>query len=320
MNNDNSNTNTNSNDFNNNVERAYTRKRKRWERFDGYKLKNIPSFQKLIPFTMRTRAGSTNYFEIVYDASEIVKYIDEKNRNLEKNSDSNNPTKQYTYTQFFIALIVRMFALRPRLNRFVSRKNIYQRHNIEVAYMVKKDFSDDGDESTTVETFERDSNIDDVGNIIHDSIKGVKETTEDNTGNFADFLFKLPNFLVSFIIWIFDATTYIGYCPAVLRKIDIMQSSVVFTNVGSIGLETTPHHHLYDRGTSSILISVGRIRKEKHLTDNGIEERDVVDFKISMDERIADGFYFVKSFELLKEILDNPQQLDDRLKEVPIDE
>jgi len=311
--------NNNNNKIDSNAERAYTRKRKRWERFDGYRVKNIPSFQKLIPFTMKTRVGSTNYFEITYDASGIVKYLDEKNRNLE-NSDSNSSINQYTYTQFFIALIVRMFALRPRLNRFVSRKNIYQRHNIEVAYMVKKDFSDEGDQSTTVETFERDSNIDDVGNILHDSIKGVKETSDDNTGDFADFLFKLPNFMVSFIVWIFDATTYIGYCPAALRKIDIMQSSVLFTNVGSIGLENAPHHHLYDRGTSSMLISVGRIRKEKYLTDNGVEERDVVDFKISMDERIADGFYFVKSFELLKEILDNPQQLDNRLKEVPIDE
>jgi len=311
---------TNDNNNSTDTERAYTRKRKRWERFDGYRVKNIPSFQKLIPFTMRTRVGSTNYFETTYDASEIVKYIDEKNKKLKENFDPNNPIKKYNYNQFFMALIVRMFALRPRLNRFVSRKNIYQRHNIEVAYTVKKEFSDDGFQSTTVETFERDSNIDDIGDIIHDSIKGVKETTDDNTGDFADFLFKLPNFVVSFIIWIFDATTYIGYCPAALRKIDVMQSSVLFTNVGSIGLEKAPHHHLYDRGTGSLLISVGRIRKEKYETDNGIEERDVVDFKISMDERIADGFYFVKSFDLLKDILDNPQQLDNRLKEVPIDE
>ncbi|MCL2157516.1 MAG: 2-oxo acid dehydrogenase subunit E2 [Methanobrevibacter sp.] len=302
------------------TKRAKIRKRKRWERFDGYRLKNIPSFQKLIPFTMKRRSASLNYFEITYDAGEILKYLDGKNRNLEENFDPNNPIKQYTYTQFFMTLIVRMFALRPRLNRFVSRKNIYQRHNIEIAYVLKKDFSDDGEESTTVDTFERDSNIDDVGYILHDSIKSVKETTDDKSGDFVDTLMKLPNFIITFVTWIFDVLIYIGYCPAVLRKIDTMQSSVMFANLGSIGLEGTPHHHLYDRGTCSIFISVGRIRKQKYLGENGVEERDVVDFKITMDERIADGFYFVKSFELLKEILDNPQQLDDRLKEVPIDE
>ena len=303
-----------------NTERAYTRKRKRWERFDGYRVKNIPSFQKLIPFTMSPRSASINYFEITYDASEILKYLDEKNRKLEENSDSNNPIKQYTYTQFFMTLIVRILALRPRLNRFVSRKNIYQRHNIEIAYVLKKDFSDDGEESTTVDTFKRDSNIDDVGHILTRSIKDVKETTDDNTGDFADILMKLPNFIISFIIWIFDVLIYVGYCPEVIRKIDTMQSSVMFANLGSIGLEGTPHHHLFNRGTCSLFISVGKVRKEKYIGDSGVEERDVIDFKVTMDERITDGFYFVKTFNLLQEILQNPQQLDTRLKEVPIDE
>lgn len=310
--------NNNIDDSNN--ERAYTRKRKRWERFDGYKVKNIPSFQKLIPYLMTTRDASTNYFETTYEVGEVVKYLDEKNKNLEKDFDPNNPITQYTYTQFFIALIVRILALRPRLNRFVSRRNIYQRHNIEIAFVVKKGFSDEAEESTAVETFERDSNIDDIGYKLSDSIKNVKETIDDNTGDFVDTLMKFPNFIVAFVVWIFNALIYIGFCPATLRKIDSMQCSVMFSNVGSIGLEGAPHHHLYDRGTCSLLITVGRVRKEKYLTDNGIEEKEVVDFKISMDERIADGFYFVKTFDILKDILENPEQLDNRLKEVPIDE
>ncbi|MDR2967160.1 MAG: 2-oxo acid dehydrogenase subunit E2 [Methanobacteriaceae archaeon] len=303
-----------------NTERVYKRKRKRWERFDGYKVKGIPSFQKLIPYLMRTRDASTNYFEVTYDIGEVIKYLNEKNRNLEENIDSNNLINHYTYTLFFITLIVRILALRPHLNRFVSRKNIYQRHNIEIAFVVKKEFSDEGEESTAVENFERDSNIDDVRYKLHDSIKNVKKTIDDNTGDFVDTLMKFPNFIVRFVVWIFDALIFIGYCPAILRKIDSMQCSVMFSNVGSIGLKGAPHHHLYDRGTCSLLVSVGSIRKEKYLTDNGVEEKDVVDFKISMDERIADGFYFVKTFDILQKILQNPQQLDNRLKEVPIDE
>ena len=310
-----------SNNTDDSNERAYVRKSKRWERLDGYKLKSLSPYWKLIPYLMRTRNGATNYFELTYDAAEIIKYLDEKNRNLKENFDPNNPIKQYTYTQFFITLIVRVFALRPGLNRFISRKNIYQRHNIEVAFAVKKDFSDDGDTTSAVESFERDSNIDDVGHKLLTYIKNVKDTVEDNTGDFVATLMKFPNFIVRFVVWIFDALIYIGYCPAVLRKVDAMQCSVYFTNVGSIGLNGAPTHHLYDRGTASLLISVGRIRKEKYLTDNGgIEEKDVIDFKVSMDERIADGFYFIKSFDVLKGILDNPWQLDDRLKEVPIDE
>jgi len=303
-----------------NAERAYTRKRKWWERFDGYKVKSAQAMRKLTPFLMKTRVGSTNYFEITYDAEEIIKYLDEKNKKLKENPDPNNPIKQYTYTQFFITLIVRMLAIRPELNRFIARKNIYQRHNIEIAYMLKQEFSDEGKLQTTIDTFERDSNIEDVSHVILNSIKNVKSTAEDNTGDFVDTLVKFPNFIISFVVWIFNTLIYIGYCPAILRKIDTMQGSVMFSNVGSIGLEGAPHHHLYDRGTGTLFISVGRIRKEKYISDNGIEEKDVVDFKVSMDERVADGYYFIKSFDVLKEILDNPQQLDNRLKEVPLDE
>jgi len=300
--------------------RAYTRKRKRWERFDGYKLKSVPSFQKLTPYLMTTRDSSTNYFETTYDMTAVVKYLDEKNRTLKENPNPNISFEKYSHTQFFISLLVRILALRPHLNRFVSRKNIYQRHNIEIAYMIKKEFSDEGAVSTTVETFERDSNIDDIGNILHNSIKNVKKTTVDDTGSFIDSLMKFPNFIVFFVVWIFNALVYIGYCPAILRKIDVMQCSAMFSNIGSIGLDYAPHHHLYDRGTCSLLISIGKIRKKKYLTEEGINEKDVLDFKISMDERIADGFYFVKTFKVLEEILQNPQQLDTRLKEVPIDE
>jgi hypothetical protein len=315
--------NTNSNNINSNDEnnrRVHTRKRKKFERFDGYKVKSTPSFQKLIPYLMKPRADSSNYFEVTYDMGEVVKYLNEKNSILKEKNDSNNPIKKYTYTLFFISLIVRIFALRPQLNRFISRKNIYQRHKIEVAYVIKKEFSDEGEESTTISNFERDFNIGDVGKILFPSINGVKNRNEDTTGDFVGLLMKFPNFIVSFAVWIFDALIYIGYCPATLRKIDVMQCSVMFANLGSIGLDGVPHHHLYNRGTCSIFISIGRIRKELVQTNDGLVEKELMDIKITMDERIADGFYFAKTFDLLSDIIKNPQQLDQRLKKVPIDE
>ncbi|MDR3223236.1 MAG: 2-oxo acid dehydrogenase subunit E2 [Methanobrevibacter sp.] len=312
--------NTNSNDGNANVKKKYIRKRKRFERFDGYKVKSVHSFQKLVPYIMKPRTASSNYFEATYDMAEVVKYLDEKNSILKEKNDPNNPIKKYTYALFFISLLVRIFALRPKLNRFISRKNIYQRHNIEVAYVIKKEFSDEGEESTAISSFERDFNIEDVGKVLFPSIKGVKNTTNDNAGDFVGLLMKFPNFVVSFIVWIFDALIYIGYCPAILRKIDVMQCSVMFSNLGSIGLDSVPHHHLYDRGTCSIFISIGRIRKELVQTNDGLVEKELMDIKITMDERIADGFYFVKTFDILNDIIKDPKRLDERLKEVLIDE
>ncbi|MDR0901091.1 MAG: 2-oxo acid dehydrogenase subunit E2 [Methanobrevibacter sp.] len=322
----------NLNDDSNKETRAYKRERQKGERWDGYKVQSIPSFQKLLPYLMKTRDASTNFFEATYDVSEVVKYLDKKNQELkeerekekkeekiEKN-DPTNPIKKYNYNQFFIATIVRVFALRPHLNRFVAGKDIYQRHNIEIAYVIKKEFSDEGEESITISAFERDSNLEDVAKILSPAIEGVRTETNDEQGDFIGTLMKFPNFVTSFIVWILDFFIKIGHCPVSLRKMDVMQSSAFISNLGSIGLENVPYHHLYDRGTTSVFLTIGKVRKGFVPTKEGMVEKDLVDMKITMDERITDGFYLVKSLDVLQDILENPQKLDERLKEVPIDE
>jgi len=298
--------------------RAYKRERQKGERWDGYKVKNILSFHKLLPYLLRTRVGSTNYFEATYDADNLVEYIKRKNEEL--NIENPKSYEKYGFNQFFISALIRVLALRPQLNRFVTNKTIYQRHDIVLAYVIKKEFSDEGEESTTISTFERDSNIEDVREILATSIRGVKDSSDDEAGDFVGDLMKLPKFIIRFIVWIFDLTITIGYMPKSFRNFDVMQASAFISNLGSIGLENIPYHHLYERGTCSLFLTLGKVRKEFALTKDGIVEKYVVDIKLSMDERIADGFYYVKSLELLEDILQNPELLDERLKEVPIDE
>ena len=51
-------------------------------------------------------------------------------------------------------------------------------------------------------------------------------------------------------------------------------------------------------------------------TDN----RDKVEMTITIDERIADGFYFAKSLKLLKYFLEHPQTLMEKISDpVPQD-
>ena len=51
------------------------------------------------------------------------------------------------------------------------------------------------------------------------------------------------------------------------------------------------------------------------MPDGHKEIRDVVDFGATLDERIADGFYFAKSLRLLKHVFENPELLDKPLGE-----
>ena len=44
--------------------------------------------------------------------------------------------------------------------------------------------------------------------------------------------------------------------------------------------------------------------------DGSVEQRKYVDFKFSLDERIADGFYYAAFFKHYKRILHRPEVLD----------
>ena len=46
------------------------------------------------------------------------------------------------------------------------------------------------------------------------------------------------------------------------------------------------------------------------MPDGRKEIRDVVDLGCTLDERIADGFYFVRSLKLVKHIFAHPELLD----------
>lgn len=294
---------------------AYKREKQKGERWDGYLVKSIPSVQKLMPYLMKTRNSSSVYFRDTFDATNLVKFLNDKNKKLISDDISSlEDINRYNFNHFFMAAIVRVLALKPHLNRFVAGKKIYQRHNIELAYVIKKQFSDEGEESVTISKFERDSNIDDVAKVLTPTIKGVKDSTDDEHGDFLDTFIKFPSFIISFVVMLMDFFIVIGHSPTFLRKMDIMQCSAFVSNLGSIDLSTVPLHHLYDRGTCSVFITIGKVQKIEN------SENYEVEISATMDERVTDGFYMINSLKLLQNILDNPEQLDERLEYIPIDE
>jgi pyruvate/2-oxoglutarate dehydrogenase complex dihydrolipoamide acyltransferase (E2) component len=59
---------------------------------------------------------------------------------------------------------------------------------------------------------------------------------------------------------------------------------------------------------------------EKHMApfyqeDGSVEMREVIDLGITLDERIADGYYYSKTIKLLKHLLTHPELLDQKSNE-----
>ena len=86
---------------------------------------------------------------------------------------------------------------------------------------------------------------------------------------------------------------------------------MIISNLGSIKCGAI-YHNLADFGSCSSLTSIGEIKNEITVTDSGEREiRKICEFGVTLDERIADGFYFAKSVNLIEYILQHPELLND---------
>jgi pyruvate/2-oxoglutarate dehydrogenase complex dihydrolipoamide acyltransferase (E2) component len=106
--------------------------------------------------------------------------------------------------------------------------------------------------------------------------------------------------------------------PEGLSNEDPFTSTVYITNLGSIKA-TADYHHLSEWGTNSIFVIVGEIKYMQSIDKDGnVSVKKMIPIGFTIDERIADGFYFAKSFRIFRYLTENPELLDRPLQE-PID-
>ena len=79
---------------------------------------------------------------------------------------------------------------------------------------------------------------------------------------------------------------------------------MIVSNLGSIRCGAI-YHNVANFGSSSSLATIGEI---KPVEMDG-EVRKMCDFGITIDERVADGYYFAKSIKVMEYILLHPEML-----------
>ena len=154
--------------------------------------------------------------------------------------------------------------------------------------------------------------LDTLSRKIAGDVKETKKSATSTGGIDAtvDAFAKIPRILLMPIIRIIRWLDFWGVNPKALTDGDTNYSTVLLTNLGSIKGPAV-YHHLNDYGTNSIVVAIGTLHKEEMVMPDGHKEiRDVVDLGCTLDERIADGFYFVRSLKLVKHIFAHPELLD----------
>ena len=280
--------------------------KKKWrDRKDGRRIK-MPAMNRLLTHLSK-RTEAYVYINRKFDVTDLVKYMKKKK---EKNPD-------LTYFHAFSMAISKVIYNRPRLNYFIMNNNCYERDDVILSFVARVTFDDGGKEVMSLIKIDENDTIDDISKKIKDKVDSFrKKKNQTSTDDSMDLLGKLPNWTLKFIVapvakWM-DRHDLL---PKALTSDLIYNSTVILVNLGSIKCGAI-HHHLLDFGTNGIIFTMGEIHKEPMVVNDKIEIRDVVEFGITIDERIADGVYFSKAVNLLDYILSNPKTLEDKANEI----
>lgn len=284
------------------------RRRKRGDRKDARYVKNTPGLQTVMAHLMPNRTDNEVYLHDTIDATELVKYLEKKNEKLD-----------YKITLFHCAItgMARMVRERPLMNRFIQGRRMYERNEISLSFVCKRRFADDAEEALMVLV---PKDTDTINEISRKIVGDVKETrkSEHSTGGvdaLLDAFAKIPRPLLMLLIRIIRWLDFWGVNPDFITAGDPNYTTILCSNLGSIKCPAV-YHHLNNYGTNSIMITIGTLHKEEILMPDGHKEvRDVVDVGATLDERIADGFYFARSLKLIKHIFANPELLERPLGE-----
>ncbi len=267
---------------------------------EGRKIKTLDPMHYVGPYLMKTRTDATNYFSGTLDIGVAEAYIKQKRE---------QGMKQFSMMHLFLAAFVRMYSQHPEMNRFMRGQRTYARNGIEIAITVKKEMKLNADDTVVKLYFEPTDTADEVYEKTQAYINEAlsEESDFDDT---AKLLAKVPGLLMKFTAWCLNFADYFGWLPGALTKLSPFHGSMVITSMASLGIPPI-YHHLYNFGNIPLFFAFGvRYNKYELQKDATAKKVTYMDYRITCDERIADGHCYSVSLRYMQSLIRKPELLD----------
>ena len=284
-----------------------TYKKRRGDRKDGRLLRELDSLHFITGIIYPNRCDNEAYISVKVDLTAMNAYLAKKNAE----------EKDFPYTMFHlvVAALEKTITLRPKLNRFIVNSNFYQRNEVSAAFVVKKQFSDKGAEALAFLHGREEDTVEDVHAYIRQQVTECRSDKVDASTAGMDMFNKIPRFISKTAIRILMWLDKHGWVPADIIATDPYYNSVVISNLGSIKLKCG-YHHLTNWGTCSLFCIIGEKKKSPFINEDGtVSMRETLELGLTIDERLADGYYYSKSVRLLEYLLTHPEELEKPMNE-----
>ena len=279
------------------------------DRTDGRRIRTEPPMNQVSPYIMVTRNSSHNYFSESFEISHLERYIRQKRR---------EGLTSFGLMHVMLACYCRALCRYPGLNRFISGQKIYTHGNdVQFCITVKKEMTSTSPETIIKVHLTPTDTAEDIYNKINKEVEIVKNSPLDSSfDNLAHSFMLIPGLFLKFTVWLLKTLDYFGLLPKFLLELSPFHGSVYFTSMGSLGIPPI-YHHLYDFGNIPVFCSFGCKRRKLEVEEDGsVVQRKYIDFNVTMDERIVDGFYYAAFFKTFRRYMAHPEVLDNPPEEV----
>ena len=266
-----------------------------FRRHDGDLVRGEPAMRRIMPYVMRTRNESVVFHDSVYRMPAALEWMKAYNRAHDRRA---------TLFHLFTYACGQALHARPQLNRFVSGGRLYQRRGVQVAFLVKRELSDDGVGTTVKLEILREEPFPEFIARIHaviEAARGPDRAVDKETA----LVMRLPGPLVRALVASARVLDAWNLYPRFMTANDPMYASLFLANLGSAGISDA-YHHLYEYGTVSIFGTMSALRRMPFVEGDRVVASEGLAIRWTFDERIHDAFYAARSLQIVKRIIEHP--------------
>ncbi len=263
---------------------------------DATQVRGLGAMRTFMPYISPRRNDSVFHLPQDIEVEAALEFLEKRNR-------ERPPERPMTLFHLFLRSLSQAHALRPGVNRFVKGGKLWQRDGIWLSFSAKMAIKDGSPMITIKRRFEPASeSLDEMVDGVYGQIRPARAGRKSTSDKEMSLLLRLPGIGLRTALGIAKLADYFGVLPRRMIEADPLFASTFVANLGSVGHDAG-FHHLWEYGTCSIFVVMGRIRP-------GPEGRRMMRVCWTYDERIEDGLYSYIGIAGIQKRLENPELLD----------
>ena len=261
---------------------------------DGTYIKTHP-YRRMMFFLYPTRNESVVYFDDYVRADKLLRFVEEANEKI-----------HIDITHMAVVAYGLVLSSQHKMNRFTIGRRLYQRNGRFVSFSMKRQkLGEEAKISVVKMKVEDDDTFESYIRRINQKI-GIERSDKVTYADKELSLFlRLPRVILNKAIRMLYWLDYHNCLPGAFIANDAMYTSSFIANLGSLEMRAG-YHHLYEWGTCSLFLMLGKIEEHAMVEDGQVVARRVLHVRFSFDERIDDGLNAGKGIEALRAILEDP--------------